>query len=160
MTGNKNVYIFKDLSQSVKDTAISELQSNIVEFNSSLAENPTLGSKGTDSIPNPIKSNMIVIVPPPKTEIDWIETTRVQTGIANPTEEYVLKTQNLYANLWVPVIQETTVSEKKSYNEVPQKWFIFEGDGKFDKEISLLETQANKKLSDYESKNFCGTLRK
>ena len=160
LTGNKNAYIFKDLSQSVKDTAVSELNGEIVKFNSSLAENPTLGAKGTDSIPNPIKSDMIVIVPPPKTEIDWKETTRVQTGIVNPTAEDELKTQNLYAYLWVPVVQETTVSGKQSYNEVPQKWFVFEGDGRFDKEISLLETQANKKLSDYESKISAALLRK
>jgi len=160
LTGNKNVYVFKDLSQSVKDTAISELQSNIVEFNSSLAENPTLGSKGTDSIPNPIKTNMIAIVPPPITEIDWRETTRVQTGIANPTEEDVLKTQNLYAYLWKPVAEQSTFDGKKTYNQVSQGWFIFEGDGKFDKEISLLETQANKKLSDYESKISAALLRK
>jgi len=160
LTGNKNVYVFKELSQSIKDTAVSELKSNITEFNSSLAENPTLGSRGTDSIPNPIKSEMIIITPPPKTEIDWKETTRVQTGIANPTAEDELKTQNLYAYLWVPIIQETTVSGKKSYNEVPQKWFVFEGDGRFDKEINLLETQANKKLSDYESEISTLLLRK
>jgi hypothetical protein len=160
LTGNKNVYVFKELSQSIKDTAVSELKSNITEFNSSLAENPTLGSKGTDSIPNPIKSEMIIITPPPKTEIDWKETTRVQTGIANPTAEDELKTQNLYAYLWVPVIQETTVSGKKSYSEVPQKWFVFEGDGRFDKEINLLETQANKKLSDYETEISTLLLRK
>jgi hypothetical protein len=160
LTGNKNVYIFKDLSQSVKDTAISELNGDIVKFNSSLAENSTLGAKGTDPIPNPIKSNMIVIVPPPKTEIDWVETTRVQTGITNPTEEDVLKTQNLYAYLWKPVIEQSTFDGKKIYNQVSQGWFIFEGDGKFDKEISLLETQANKKLSDYESKISAALLRK
>ena len=160
LTGNKNVYVFKELSQLIKDTAVSELQSNITEFNSSLAENPTLGSRGTNSIPNPIKTNMIAIVPPPKTEIDWKETTRIQTGIANPTAEDELKTQNLYAYLWKPVIQETTVSDKKSYNEVAEKWFVFEGDGRFDKEINLLETQANKKLSDYESEISALLLRK
>jgi hypothetical protein len=160
LTGNKNVYIFKDLEQKVKDTAISELQSNIVEYNSSLAENPTLGAKGVTSIPNPIKSNMIVIVPPPITEIDWRETTRIQTGIANPTTEDILKVQNTYAYLWKPVIQETTTNGKKTYNETPQKWFVFEGDGRFDKEINLLETQANKKLSDYESKISAALLRK
>jgi hypothetical protein len=160
LIGNKNLYVFKDLSQSVKDTAISELNGDIVKFNSSLAENPTLGIKGTDSIPNPIKTNMIVIVPPPIGEIDWRETTRVQTGIANPTEEDVLKTQNLYAYLWKPVIEQSTFEGKKIYNQVPQGWFVFEGDGKFDKEISLLETQANKKLSDYESKISAALLRK
>jgi hypothetical protein len=160
LIGNKNLYVFKDLSQSVKDTAISELNGDIVKFNSSLAENPTLGTKGTDSIPNPIKTNMIVIVPPPIGEIDWRETTRVQTGIANPTEEDVLKTQNLYAYLWKPVIEQSTFEGKKIYNQVPQGWFVFEGDGKFDKEISLLETQANKKLSDYESKISAALLRK
>ena len=160
LTGNKNAYIFKDLSQSVKDTAISELNGDIVKYNSSLAENPTLGLKGTDSIPNPIKSNTIVIVPPPITNIDWKETTRIQTGIANPTTEDELKTQNLYSYLWKPVIEQSTFEGKKIYNQVPQGWFIFEGDGRFDKEINLLETQANKKLSDYESKISAALLRK
>jgi len=160
LIGNKNVYIFKDLAQSVKDTAISELNGEIVKYNSSLVENPTLGARGTDSIPNPIKSSMIVIGPPPKTEIDWLETVRVQTGITNPTEEDILKVQNSFSYLWKPVIEQSAFEGKKTYNEVPQKWFIFEGDGRFDKEINLLETQANKKLSDYESKISAALLRK
>jgi len=41
---------------------------------------------------------------------------------------------------------------KKVIRISKEKWFIFEGDGKFDSTISSLETQANKKLSDYESK--------
>ena len=43
---------------------------------------------------------------------------------------------------------------------VKEKWFVFEDEGRFDKQITLLETQANKKLSDYESQISADLLRK
>ena len=43
---------------------------------------------------------------------------------------------------------------------VKEKWFVFEDERRFDKEIASLETQANKKLSDYESQISTALLRK
>ena len=160
LTGGKLVYIFKELDQGVKDTAVTQLTENIKKFNNALAENPTLGTKGVTPIPNPIKYEMIEIGPPPKTEIDWTETTRIQTGIVLPTQEDERKTIESFSYLWKPVIQELIVNGKKSYKEAIPKWFTFEGEGRFDKQIALLETQANKKLSEYETDISAKLLRK
>jgi len=160
LTGGKKVYIFKELEQDVKDTGITQLTENIKKFNKSLSENPTLGNNGVTPIPNPIKYEMIEITPPSKSDIDWTETTRIQTGIALPTMEDENKTRNSFSYLWVPVVSENIVNGKKSYNNVVPKWFIFEGDGRFDKEIASLETQSNKKLSESESDISAKLLRK
>jgi hypothetical protein len=50
----KNVYLFKPLEQSVKDSAVTLLKDNVTRFNKSLAENPTLGAKGPSPIVNPM----------------------------------------------------------------------------------------------------------
>ena len=65
------------------DHAGFELKKQIIEFNGALAENATLGVRGLTPIPNPIKYDMLVAKPPGINDIDWRETTRIQTGIIN-----------------------------------------------------------------------------
>jgi hypothetical protein len=161
LTGGKRVYIFKELDQVIKDTAISQLTENIRKFNQVLSENPTLGSKGVSPIPNPINYEMIEITPPSISDgIDWTETTRIQTGIVSPTVQDENNLRDTLSYLWKPVAEELIIDGKKTYNGVKPKWFIFEGDGRFDKEIALLESQANKKLSEYETDISVKLLRK
>lgn len=158
---NKNkVYVFKVLEQTVKDAALTLLQDNIKKFNTALAENPTLGVKGTSSIPNPIKYETIEIKAPQTTDIDWRETTRIQTGIVLPTQEDENKVKESFAYLYVPVIQETTVNGAKTLTSVLPKSFQFDQEGGFDKNIALLESQANKKLSESETDISAKLLRK
>jgi hypothetical protein len=169
LISGEKLYVFKDLSKEVKETAITKLQSDIVKFNDSLANNPTLGLKGTDPIPNPIKYDMLEITAPQFSEVNWRETVRIQTGIVNPTVEDETQLKINLSKFFIPTeieipnnptnIIETLQSLAKGTPR-KEKWFIFEGEGRFDKQITLLETQANKKLSDYESKISTALLRK
>jgi hypothetical protein len=156
----KNIYFFKELSREVKDTAISQLEGDIIKFNSALAENRTLGSSGQSPIPNPITFDTLKINTLTSAEIDWRETTRIQTGISNPTiqDEFNLKSRLSF--LFVPTELEVatnpigaiaTLFSLANAKLVPREFFIFEGEGRFDKEIALLDTQANKKLSEFET---------
>jgi hypothetical protein len=167
-TGQK-LYIFKDLSKEAKETAISQLQGDIIKFNDVLANNSTLGSKGAAPIPNPIKYDMIETTAPVFSEVNWRETTRIQTGIANPSAVDETQTKINLTKFFVPTSIELpktpsgiieTLELLAKGTLVKEKWFVFEDERRFDKEIASLETQANKKLSDYESQISTALLRK
>jgi hypothetical protein len=171
LKSGQRLYVFKQLSRDVKDTAISKLKGDIVDFNEKLSQNPTLGSKGATPIPNPIKYEMLVATPPQLNDINWKETTRIQTGIVNPTLQDEVKVKSTISSLFIPREIELTNPTgalvagalsilNSNVNLVPQEWFVFEGDDRFDKQLTLLETQANKKLSDYESEITALLLRK
>ncbi len=165
------LYVFKKISREQKNTAIEQLKKIITESNSALAENATLGVRGLTPIPNPIKYDMLTVTPPQSTDINWRETTRLQTGIVNPTLQDEVRVQSSVSSLFIPNEAELTDSTgaivgaalnilNSKVNPVPQEWFVFEGDGRFDSQIALLESQANKKLADYESEITALLLRK
>ena len=158
----QKVYVFKELNIDVKTTAISELQKIITESNEKLGENPTLGVRGATPIPNPIKYDTIKYEIKDAESIDWVATTRIQTGIANPTLEDIDKVISRLSYLFIPTTYQVTnvVGAVNAVLNLIDKSFIFETEGRFDKQISLLETQANKKLSDYESQITASLLRK
>jgi hypothetical protein len=169
LKSGERAYVFKDLSREVKDTAISKLQGDITEFNQGLSENPTLGTKGTAPIPNPIKYDTISITPPDGSSINWFETVRIQTGISNPTLQDQINLKNSLSYLFIPTEFESatnpvgaiaTLFNLLNLKPVPQSWFIFEGEQRFIKDISSIESQANKKLSEYESEISSLLLRK
>ena len=154
LNNQEKIYVFKNLSREVKTTAITLLQENISKYNKSLSENPTMGST-----PNPIKYDTISVTPPPYDSIDWRATTRIRTGIPNPTEADILAFQSSLSSLWVPTEFQKTESPNQ-IEPVPQNFFTFEGENRFDKNIALLETQANKKLSEFETEISAKLLRK
>ena len=164
----QKIYVFKDISRELKDKAISELQKFVTDYNDQLANNPTLGSKGVTPIPNPIKSDMIEKSGLIWSNIDWEQTVRSQTGINNPTKEDVINLQSRLSYLFNPELEAptnpvgaiNTVISLANSKPVPQSLFIFEGEGFFDQTIALMDTQANKKLSDYESEISGALLRK
>jgi hypothetical protein len=172
LKSGERAYVFKDLSREVKDTAISKLQSDITEFNQGLSENPTLGTKGTAPIPNPIKYDTISITPPDGSSINWFETVRIQTGISNPTLEDELNLRRSLSYLFIPTEFESNASaftgvgvlasifNLLNSKPIPQSWFVFEGEQRFIKDISSIESQANKKLSESESQISALLLRK
>jgi hypothetical protein len=149
---NEKVYVYKKLSIAEKETASKLLESYVDKFNKALSENATLGKNGPSPIPNPIKFVNLKIDPPVDGAINWKETVRLQTGKVLPTEEdiNVLKEQLYQTKL--PVISNSEV--------IGTSFFIFEGVNRFDGQISLLETDANKKLSEYESLISAELLRK
>ena len=159
INNKEKVYVFNTTNETTKTEALSKLDSNIKTFNEALAGNTTLGVKGISPIPNPIKVDMIVINPPSEAQIDWTETTRSQTGIITPTQESEDAVRAKFVGI-VNNIEVTDVNGKKSYALSKEKWFVFEGEGKFDATISSLETTANKKLSEYEALITDALLRK
>ena len=150
---NEKVYVFKQLNQTKKDEAIKLLKSRIDIFNTALAENGTLGTKGTSPIPNPIKFTNFTISNPNNGSINWVETVRQQTGKILPTTEDIrLLTEQLFPpNLSI---------DSETNQVVPVNFFIFEGVNRFDGQIALLETESNKKLSEFESVITAELLRK
>ena len=172
LKSGQKLYVFKQLSRQQKNDAIEELKKIITESNNALAENATLGVKGLTPIPNPIKYDMLVTKPPGINDIDWRETTRIQTGIINPTLQDEVRIKSSVTSLFTP--QEIEASSNpigaivgvassilnSNLNLVEQEWFVFEGEDRFDKQITLLETQANKKLANYESEITSLLLRK
>jgi hypothetical protein len=157
--GGDKVYAFKVMDRKPKEDAISKLQKNITEYNNALAGNPTVGVKGKTPIPNPIKYEMMVIDNIDESQIDWVTTTVTQTGVSNPTKEQIERIKSQYGD-FVVSINEVTINGKESYNLNKEPYFIFEGNGRFDSTISSLDAQANKKLSEYESKITADLLKK
>jgi len=157
---NEKVYIFKKLTQGEKETASKLLESYVNKFNKALFENATLGKNGTSPIPNPIKFVNLIIDPPADGSINWKETIRLQTGKVLPTEEDIITLKEQIYQTKIPVLVATEVNGKQTTEVVNSSFFIFEGNGRFDNQISLLETDANKKLSEYESLISAELLRK
>ena len=162
LTGGQRIYVFKPLEIGVKKEAVSLLQSHITKFNSGLAQNPTLGNAGPSPIPNPIKYEMIVITAPADAQIDWVETAKLQ-GYIKPTEIQIKKVQTEFGSTDLLIANPLSPDASK-INEEIQKYarmrFVFEGNGRFDKQVNQLETQANKKLSEYEASISAQLLRK
>jgi len=157
---NERVYVFKKLGQKEKDDAIELLKSYVTKFNKALSENATLGNNGTSPIPNPIKYVNLTIDPPGDGAINWKETVRVQTGKVSPTEEDIKALKEQIYQTKIPVVAVNKVDGRETPEVVNTTYFIFEGNNRFDNQIALLETDANKKLSEYESLISAELLRK
>ena len=163
------LYFFKDLSREVKDTAISQLEGDIINFNDALSKNETLGTNGESPIPNPINFNTLKLDTLTSSQINWRDTVRAQTGISNPTPQDEFELKSNLSFLFIPTELEiptnpvgaiATVLSLKDAKLVPREFFIFEGENRFDKQIALLDTQANKKLSEKESEITALLLKK
>lgn len=159
--GGQKLYVFKPLEYPVRKDAVALLKKHVTDFNKGLAENPTVGNLGQAKITNPIKYEMIEITPPIDSAIDWRETAILQ-GYPNPTEIQIKKVKNEFGaeSLFVATPVQNVVNGKKDIELDTPKWFVFEGQGRFDNSINQLETQANKKLSDFEASISAQLLRK
>jgi len=158
LTNNSGkIYVFNNIDLKDKDDAIERLKNDIKVFNQYLAGNPTLGDAGPSKIPNPIKYDTIVFTSPSKEQIDWAATTTQQTGIPNPTEVQKQKVIDSYSGLFTPVV---AIDKNNNAVDVRPKFFIFEGDGRFDKTIASIDSQATKKLQEYEADISAKLLKK
>jgi hypothetical protein len=151
------VYVFNEIDQKDKDDAVAKLKNDINVFNKYLAGNTTLGDNAPSKIPNPIKYDTIAYKTPTPSDVDWVATTTQQTGVPNPPQDSINQTKNYFSKLFTPVI--ATDKNGKPIEEKP-KFFIFEGDGRFDKTIASMDSQATKKLQEYESEISAKLLKK
>jgi hypothetical protein len=147
---DKRVYVFKsNLDLSTKqDKALPDLKNLVTQFTEKLAGNNTLGVKGPSPIVNPIRFETIVFENILKEQVNWVKTTTEQTGILDPTTAQTESIKSQYSNLTTSIVEITPQNQIKPL--LPE-FFIFEGEGRFDKQIASIEAQANKKLSDYEA---------
>jgi hypothetical protein len=143
--GNK-VYTFKNELSLNKEVAISELKDIINRYTKSLNDNPTLGVKGPSSITNPITFNTLILNTLNLNDVNWKKTTTEQTGIIEPTPLQIDTIKNNYTN---NVSFELT--QENQLKPTPPIFFIFDGNGRFDKQMALIESDVNKKLSEYET---------
>jgi len=141
------VYAFnKNITLNGINSAIEELKSIIRNNNKTLAENPTLGVQSPNKIENKIKFETIQIEVPP-TEISWIKTAARQTGVNVPSEESIRAIKESYNNLYVKGIE----IGPDGVSTVKSSFFIFTGEERFAKLMSLMEAEANKKLQAFET---------
>lgn len=157
LNNSTRVYVFKELDLAVKDQAIETLKNDITTFNKYLAGNPTLGDAGISKIPNPINYDTIIFASPSADQIDWVATTTQQLGVPNPTEAQITKVKESYSGLFTPVI---ATDKNNNLVDVKPKFFIFEGNGRFDKSIASMDSQATKKLQEYEADISAKLLKK
>ena len=147
-----NVYIFKEeLNAAQKSTANSLLKTYIEENNKQLAENPTLGAKGTSPINNNITYDTLLITVD-SSQIDWNATTTAQTGILLPSSGDTKNVQDKLSKRISPVQIEVNLTGLPiPLKFSPTPYFIFEGNKRFDKSIADIETESNKKLATVET---------
>ena len=144
----QQVYAFKkNLSLNGVNSAIEELKSIVKNNNKILAENPTLGEKSKDRIPNEIKFEILQIDVSPS-QISWEKTTTQQTGLNPPNENTIKLVQSSYGDLYLKGVEVTQGSAPAVVGPV---FFIFTGEKRFVKQITTMEAIANKKLQEYET---------
>ena len=146
------VYAYKaNLDQAAISEANTKLSDLVARYNLGLAENPTLGKAGTSPIPNPIKYDDFF-----KTivgdDVDWVETTRSQTGIIAPTSGDTQIVQNTLSKFFKASFEQDINSNSPGVKKIVLPQFIvFEGDKYFDKNLAGMETLASAKLAEVET---------
>jgi hypothetical protein len=144
---NTNVYRFQENilgNISFEFAAITNLQNLITQYNAILNDNPTLGKGKPEQIKlNNISYDMIA-VSLTKDVIDFNKTAQSFFGVTSPTDEQIRKVTEDFEAKNKPLIDGAT---KK---EIPKTYFVFEGQGRFTETIQKLDTEAGKKLQQFE----------
>ncbi len=149
----QEVYYFKQEfvnNPTKKEEAKTFLSAYTTDFNTLLASNPTVGVASKTPIKNSITYNTMLksIV---LTDIDIEKTTISQTGILAPTTEDTESMFKLLSKTFNPSLEKDT-SNTKFENSlgsvvIPSAYRFDE----FQKLISNMETEANKKLQEFET---------
>ena len=149
----QEVYFFKEefiKNPTKQEEAITKLKASILEYNSRLAENPTLGVNSRTPIKNSITYDTMVksIV---STDIDFVKTTTSQTGNILPNIVDIQTTEKLLLRTFSPRLEKDTSDtrfEKSLGDLIIPPVYIF---NVFRDLLSKMETEANKKLSETET---------
>jgi len=158
LNNKERVYTFNKIDPAKQDEAIAELKKNVEVYNKYLADNPTLGNAGPAKIPNPIKFETIVNDKVTYDQVNWAETTTQQTGIPQTAigfSDLMNETVNKYNT-----IPSLVKDSNGNISVVRPTFFIFEGDGRFDKTVSSIDSQASKKLQEYQASISAELLKK
>jgi hypothetical protein len=151
--GGQEVYIFKQEfieNPTKKEEGNSFLSAYIKEFNTLLGSNPTLGILGQTPIKNSITYDTM-IKDVSFVEIDLEKTTTSQTGILSPTTADTQSIEKYLKKVFQPSLVKDTADtrvENTLGNVIMPSAYIFEV---FQNLLSKMETDSNKKLSEYET---------
>ena len=149
----EEVYIFKQEyleNPTIKQEANTLLEGLVNEFNKLLGSNPTLGIGSVTPIKNSIIYNtfrkQISI-----SDVDLIQTTISQTGVLLPTQANITLTETLINKQISPTLEKNTSDTRSQTNNanivLPPVYVLSE----FQKLLSKMETETNKKLLGYET---------
>lgn len=149
LKNKEKVFVYREnVDDETMDRAMNELQNLIKNYNSQLDDNPTLGGKSKYRIQNTINLDTFLYSNTSST-VDWAETTRFQTGVLDPTTDQIIRVESYYSNLRR---KEVVDSQSGGKILVQPPMFVFEGTNRFNRIITSMETLANKKLSEFETK--------
>jgi hypothetical protein len=149
----EEVYIFKQEyvnNPTIKQEANTLLEGLVNEFNKLLAANPTLGKGST----TPIKNSIIYDTFKKQislSDVDLTQTTISQTGILLPTQANITSTETLIYDQIKPTTEKNssdTRGQTNNANIVLPPVYVF---SEFQKLLSKMETETNKKLLGYET---------
>jgi hypothetical protein len=149
----QEVFMFKQEfidNPTKREEANTFLSAYTIDFNSLLAANPTLGTLGQSPIKNGITYNTM-IKQVSVNEIDLVKTTTFQTGILIPTDRDINAIKENLEKIFNPNLVKDTADtrvENTLGNVVVPPAYTFDA---FQKLLSNIETEANKKLSEYET---------
>ncbi len=144
-------YVFKkNLTQSQRVTAQSELSAITQTYNTKLAQNGTFGAEAKQNfkIPNPITPS-IYIENFQLDNIDWEKTFIDRTSIKYPTPEEISAFIVKSAEQYFSVVVEATPEGLK---EVKKNFYVFVGNNRFDTIIKSMESQLDAKITELETK--------
>ena len=141
------VYGFKsELDPEQRDRALTELRAEITSFTARLDENRTFGEvRGEKNfkIDNSITYNSIVTFIDPG-QLDLLQSLRQQTGVLNPTSG---QTNDFFNRILRDQFNVTIEITPEGIKSVKKPFFVFEGLGRFDNLIRVMQSDLDKKTS-------------
>ena len=142
-----SVYRFKDNilgNITLENASKTNLENLITEYNKILAENPTLGVGRPEQIKLNNISYQMIAGPLDRESVDFYKTAQSFLGVAVPSKEQVRKVTEEFDAKNKPIFDNTT------NKEVQKTYFVFEGQGRFTETIQKIDTEAGKKLQQFE----------
>jgi len=145
-------YLFKrNITESQRVTAQSELAAITLTFNGKLAQNATFGAEAKQNykIPNPITPTTY-IENLNLDNVDWEKTFIERTSIKYPTQEQISKYIVQSVKDYFGVKVEYTPAE--GLKEVKSNFYVFVGNNRFDTIIKSMQSQIDAKVNELETK--------
>ena len=143
----RNVYRFKDNilgNITFENAAKSNLENLITEYNKMLAQNPTLGLGRPEQLKLDNLSYEMIAGTLTKDVVDFYKTAQSFLNISVPNNEQIRKVTEEFEAKNKPIFDNTTNTE------IQKTYFVFEGQNRFTQTIQKLDTEAGKKLQQFE----------
>jgi hypothetical protein len=127
-----------------ENAAKSNLENLITEYNKMLAQNPTLGLGRPEQLKLDNLSYEMIAGTLTKDVVDFYKTAQSFLNISVPNNEQIRKVTEEFEAKNKPIFDNTTNTE------IQKTYFVFEGQNRFTQTIQKLDTEAGKKLQQFE----------